>query len=131
VVGRPGYTAARKEWLAEGKVIGSAAQSVPIEKALADLERGENTDSGNKSAAIIAALKNFANMPDAMVTPAQQAMGRADAVKLDKFFHIHGHLPCTRWPSSRKACWEPARPSCQVVRVRPHATTAIPGDQGW
>jgi hypothetical protein len=104
------YIAAKKEWLAEGKVIGSASQSVPIEKALADLERGEMTDSGNKSAyaAIIAALKNFAIMPDAMVTPAQRAQGRADTVKIDRFFHIDGNQPCARWPSSRTACWEPA-----------------------
>jgi hypothetical protein len=110
VVGRPGYIAARKEWLAEGNVIGSAGQSVPIDKALTDLERGEITDSGNKSGypAIIAALKNFASIPDAMVTAAQQVEGRVDTVEIDKFFHMPGNLPCTRWPSSRKACWEPA-----------------------
>jgi hypothetical protein len=111
--GRPGYSAARKEWFAEGKVIGSAGQSIPIEKALADLERGEIIDSGNRSAypAIIAALKNFESFPDAMVTRAQRVQGQADTVKIDRFFHIDGNLPCTRWPSSRKACWEPASSS--------------------
>jgi hypothetical protein len=105
---RPGYSAARKEWLAEGDVIGSAAQSLPIERAIADLARGEHTDAGNTSTypAVIAVLKSFASIPDAMVSKAQQVQGRADAIKLDQFFRIDGNIQCARWPSTAKSCWE-------------------------
>jgi ribonuclease HI len=109
VLKRGGYLAARREWLDEGSVIGGPDQDLPVERAVTDLEQGEVTDSGNKSEypAIIAALKVFVNMPDTDVTAAQDAQARADAVKIDKFFHLRGKRSCYGWPSTRKACWEP------------------------
>jgi hypothetical protein len=110
VPGRRGYLAARKEWLDEGDVIGGADQGLPLARAVTDLEHGEAADSGERSQyqAVIAALKNFMSIPDTEDTPAQDARARADAMKIDKFFHLRGNRACTNWPSTRLACWEPA-----------------------
>jgi hypothetical protein len=109
VLKRRGYFAPRKEWLAEGDVIGSAAEGLPLERAVTDLEHGEVSDSGSTSGypAIIAALKNFMSIPDTEDTPAQDAQARADAVRIDKFFHLRGNRACDHWPSTRRACWAP------------------------
>jgi hypothetical protein len=103
------YLPAMREWLAEGRVIGGAAESIPLDMAVTDLEHGEVTDSKNKAeySSIIAVIKNLAHLPDAMDTPAQDAQARADVVKIDKFFHLLVISGCN-WPSARKSCWAPA-----------------------
>jgi hypothetical protein len=102
-----GYRAARREWLAEGRVVGGAGQGLLLEMAVTDLQHGELADPENRSEypAIIAALRNFMDVPDSEDTPAQVADLRADVAKIDKFFRLSGNRGCNHWPSTRKACW--------------------------
>jgi hypothetical protein len=111
LTGRAAYLAAQREWIAEGNVIGSAAQNLPLEQAITDLEHAGRTDSGRSEyARIIAVIKNLAEMPDAMVPPALAERARLDTAKIDKFFHLK--IKGCNWPSARKSCWRPvASPS--------------------
>jgi hypothetical protein len=87
--------------------VGGAGQGLPLEMAVTDLQHGELADPGNRSeySAIIAALRNFMDVPDTEDTPAQVAELRADVAKIDKFFRLSGNRGCNYWPSTRKACW--------------------------
>jgi hypothetical protein len=84
----PGYTAARAQWLGEGLVGGGAAQSIPYQQAIADLQSGESTDPGNRAgyAEAIAVLRDLMTLPDANVSPAQDAEANQWTAQLDAFF---------------------------------------------
>lgn len=107
--GKPGYLAAKHEWLAEGRVWSSADQAGPLQIADADLRHGEMTDAGNTSEypTIISAIRNLARLPDAMDTPAQDARAAYDVEKVDKFFRLRVARGCN-WPSALRASWAPA-----------------------
>jgi hypothetical protein len=86
----PGFDGARDQWEGDGLDQGSADQNIAVPIAVADLESGEQTDTGSTSGyqAAIAALQSYAQTPDAMVTPAQQATATADTNELNSFFGV-------------------------------------------
>src|SRR5215472_10463473 len=109
----PGYQAAKQQWIAEGLVFGGADQNPPLQLAVADLERGEVTDTGNKTEyqAAIADIYGVESVPLTDTTPAQRRRGAADISKLDRFFHIPPRFPMcgvASGPAARAAAvaWE-------------------------
>jgi hypothetical protein len=85
-----GYDQARDQWLGDGVDVGGADQNVGVAIAVADLQSGEQTDTGSTGgyAAAIARLQNYASLPDAMLTPAQSAEATADVDQLNTFFGV-------------------------------------------
>jgi hypothetical protein len=68
-------------------VAGSVQQNVPFVKAIADLTSGLKTDRNTTGyATAIRYLKNLMTIPDAFVTPAEDAEALADEKALDSFF---------------------------------------------
>lgn len=107
VVRHYGYLAARRQWLKEGNVIDSAAQGIPLQKVIVDLEHSHVASSRKRSEyrAAIAALRGLERFPDAMDTHADDVRARAETIKIDKFFHLRAKRSCNAWPSTRKVCW--------------------------
>ena|ERR1700728_3794345 len=84
----PGYQAAMQEWLTSPAVSGSYQQGVPLLKAITDLQNGLSTDKNTSGyAAAIAELQRLTQLPDAMLTPAQDAQATTDEIALDTFFN--------------------------------------------
>jgi hypothetical protein len=84
----PGYQAATQEWLMSPSVSGSYDQNVPLLQAITDLQNGLSTDRNTSGyAAAISELQSLTQLPDAMLTPAQDAEETMDQTALDTFFN--------------------------------------------
>jgi hypothetical protein len=82
-----GFESAKQAWLSAPAVDGSYQQHVPILRAIKDLTRGLSTDQNTAGYAVaIGHLRNLTTIPDAMVTPAEEAEATADEKALDTFF---------------------------------------------
>jgi hypothetical protein len=89
---RPGYAAARAQWLGDAEVVSGAGQNTALLLAVADLNRGERTDVNSSGYAVtIAAITSFAFLPLTSATPAQSARASADIAKVNRFFQLRGN----------------------------------------
>jgi hypothetical protein len=69
-------------------VSGSYDQNVPLLQAITDLQNGLSTDRNTSGyAAAISELQSLTQLPDAMLTPAQDAEETMDQTALDTFFN--------------------------------------------
>jgi hypothetical protein len=83
----PGYEAAKRQWINSGTVGGSADQAIPFLQAIKDLTRGLHTDRNTSGySAAISVLRKMTQIPDAMVTPAENAEAERYITTLDTFF---------------------------------------------
>lgn len=91
----PAYQAARRQWLAEGLVVGGALQAAPLVLAVADLQQETTAHPAAASAddRAIAAIEDFEGIPLTDATPAQSAEANADAAAVDAFFGLAGSAP--------------------------------------
>ena len=88
---RPGYEAARQSWLKAPSVDGSADQNIPLDHTITDLTSRLRTDESTSGyRAAIATLRKFAEIPDAMVTPAERGRANIEVSALDSFFGTPG-----------------------------------------
>jgi hypothetical protein len=87
---RPGYQAAKAQWIGDGLVVGGALQNTALALAVADLQRGEKTRSGDTSGyqVAIAAIEDFEHLPITDVTRAQDAEAGRDFKKVNTFFDL-------------------------------------------
>jgi hypothetical protein len=84
------YDAARVEWQG-GAAASSADQGRFWSNAVADLTRGETTDTDQTGyAAAITMLNELISLPDAQQTPAQNAAYHSDLTALNGFFKTPG-----------------------------------------
>jgi len=85
------YEAARVQWAGDILVAGTSDQNSALQIAVADLENGESTDSGNASRydAAIAAIRDFESLPITGVTPELAARVNADTAEVNRFFGLH------------------------------------------
>jgi hypothetical protein len=91
---RPGYEAAKVQWLGASALVSGAGQNASLLLAVADLRRGQHM-AGNTSGygAAIAAIIDFATIPITSVTQAENAQIKTDLAEVNKFFG----LPRSTW----------------------------------
>ena len=91
----PMYQAAKRQWLGSGLAGGSAGQNVSLPVAVRDLRTAESTDADEKAryAAAIAGLEVIEHMPDAMVSPQENAEWGVAQSSLDRFFEVPQSAP--------------------------------------
>lgn len=118
------YRAAKRQWLGSGLAEGGAWQNLALPVAVRDLRIAESTSSGEKArySAAIAELEVIEHMPDAMVSPRENAEWRAAQSALDSFFKVPQTAPykveCdTVINKAAAAAWrkEPANASSGVI----------------
>jgi hypothetical protein len=97
VEGQSGYLyhAAKRQWLGSGLAEGGAWQNLALPVAVRDLRVAESTSSGEKAkySAAIAELEVIEHMPDAMLSPRENAEWRAAQSALDRFFKVPHTAP--------------------------------------
>jgi len=89
------YEAAKRQWLGSGLAAGGAGQNVALPVAVRDLRIAESTDADEKAkyAPAIAELEVIEHMPDAMVSPQENAEWKAAQSALDRFFEVPQSAP--------------------------------------
>ena len=89
------YQAAKRQWLGSGLAEGGAWQNLALPVAVRDLRIAESTGSGEKArySAAIAELQVIDHMPDAMISPRENAEWRAAQSALDHFFKVPQTAP--------------------------------------
>jgi hypothetical protein len=88
--GRSGYEAAKAQWEGAALVVGTGAQDGPLQVAVADLQRGEISDTGRTSryAAAISGIKSFEALPITGVTPKMASRENAAIATINEFFGL-------------------------------------------
>jgi len=117
------YQAAKRQWLGSGVAEGGAYQNLALPVAVRDLRLAESTGTGEKAkySAAIAELRVIEHMPDAMISPRENAEWRAAQSALDRFFRVPQSAPynfdCNTVTNKAAAAWreEPTNASSGVI----------------